>query len=134
MEGLMVVGRLIAVLALTVGPPLGWAILLNLRDRRQARLLDAVVAQVSSRDLRGRVAVRVRCGLLSPSSVVSVYVLTESPNEIWEIMTRLSGRLSPQIRLEVTGPVDRYFLATFIVEMRRRQPLPRPAQPTLATS
>lgn len=103
----------VMVLALTLGTPLVWALLLNLRDRRQARLLHAVLDQVSSPDLRGRVAVRVRSSVLWPRSRVEVSV-----QELWELMTRLSERLSPRVRLELTGPADRILLATFTVEGR----------------
>ncbi len=108
----------VMVLALTLGTPLVWALLLNLRDRRQARLLHAVLDQVSSPDLRGRVAVRVRSGVLWPRSRVEVSVLSWSVQELWDLMTRLSERLSPRVRLELTGPADRILLATFTVEGR----------------
>lgn len=134
MEGLMVVGRLTVFLALTLGTPLVWLALLNLRDRRQASVLHAVLREISSRELLGRVAVRVRCGVLSRRCVATVSILACSRNEIWEIMARLSGRLSPQVRLEVTGPVDRQFLATFTVKTTSGPPLLRRVQPFLATN
>lgn len=134
MEGLMLVGRVAMVLALTLGVPLVWLMLLNLRDRRQATLLNAVVDEVSSRELRGRVGVQIRSRVLSRRSVVTVNVFACSRNEIWELMTRLAQRLSPEVQLEVTGPVDRCFLATLTVKTTGRQPLARPSGPILATS
>ncbi len=126
-------GGFVASLALIIGPVLLWLILLNRRDRRQDRLLGSVLAQLSSPELRGRVAVRVRSGVLSPRSVVTLHVLAYSRSEIWEIMTRLSQCLSPHVKLEVTRPQDRQFLATFTVDTTRRQPRPCPPQPRLAT-
>lgn len=131
MEGPMMVGRVVIVVALTLGAPLVWLMLLNLRDRRQAALLSAVLDQISSRELRGRIGVQVRSGVLSGRSVVTVNLLAPSRNEIWEIMTRFARHLSPEVRLAVTGPVDRHFLATLTVRMTGRQPLFRPV---LATS
>jgi hypothetical protein len=47
---------------------------------------------------------------------VEVSVLSWSVQELWELMTRLSERLSPRVRLELTSPADRILLATFRVE------------------
>lgn len=134
MEGLMVVGRVAVVLALTVGIPVIWLMLLNLRDRRQDRILKAALGEVSSRELMGRVAVRVRSGVLSGRSVVMIHILAYSPNEIWEIMTRLSRRLSSDVRLELTGTVGRDFLTTFTVKPVSGRPLPRAREASLAAS
>lgn len=134
MEAFMVVGRVAVVLALTLGWPIIWLMLLNLRDRRQDRVLQTVLGEVSSRELMGQVAVRVRSGLISRRSVVMVHILAYSPNEIWEIMTRLSRRLSPEVRLELTGTVGRDFLTTFTVKPVSGRPLPRPRQASLAAS
>lgn len=116
MAELGAVMAVIVMAALTLGAPLGWAVLLNLRDRRQARLLQTVLDRLGGRDLRGRVAVQVRCGVLRPRSVVRVHLLSASRSEIWELLARLSERLSCRIRLEVTGPVEHPLMATFTLE------------------
>ena len=103
----------VLVALVVIGGPLIWAMALNLRDRREARLLNAVLAELSGPDLRGRVAIRVRAGLLGIPSMVKVHVLSASRQEIWEILGRLSERLSRRVRLEVTGPVERPLSATF---------------------
>jgi hypothetical protein len=123
--------RFAIVVAFAVGTPVIWLILLNRRDRRQLALAHGVLDRVNSRDLRGRVAVQARSGLLWGRSVVTVDVLASSRNEVWEIMTRLSRHLSPRVRLEVTGEIDQDLIATLVVEPMRR--LPRPAAPSLAT-
>lgn len=133
MEALGGLGRLVLVVVFPIGTLLGLALLLNLRDRRQARVLGTVLHELNSRDLRGRTAVRVRCGLLSPRTLVSVYVLSCSRDEIWEIMTRLAQRLSPRIRIEVSGPQDRRFLVTFTLQTTGWRLPVRPPQPSLAT-
>jgi hypothetical protein len=103
----------VLVVMLVLGGPLIWAMALNLRDRREARLLGAVLAELSGPDLRGRIAIRVRAGLLGVPSMVKVHLLCASRQEIWEILGRLSERLSRRVRLEVTGPVERPLAATF---------------------
>ena len=103
----------VLVVMLVLGGPLIWAMALNLRDRREARLLNTVLAELDGRDLRGRVAVKVRSGFLWAPSVVKVHLLCASRQEIWEILGRLSERLSRRVRLEVTGPVERPLAATF---------------------
>ena len=106
----------VVVVALTAGIPLVWALLLNLRDRRQERVLQSVLPHLDSRDLRGRVALRVRSGVLWPRSRLELSVLSWSPQEIWELMTRLSECLSSRVHLEVSGSADRVLLATFTVD------------------
>lgn len=103
----------VAVAMLVLGGPFIWAVALNRRDRLEARLLSTVLAELGGRDLRGRVAIKVRAGLLWAPSVVKVHVLCASRQEIWEILGRLSERLSRRVRLEVTGPVERPLAATF---------------------
>ncbi len=128
-----IVSVLVAVLAL--GGPLIWAMALNLRDRREARLLSTVLAELDGPELRGRVAVKVRARLLWAPSVVKIYLLGASRQEIWEILGRLSEHLSRRVRLEVTGPVERPLAATFILTdraieaHRRTQATERPAAP-----
>ena len=103
----------VLVVMLVLGGPLIWAMALNLRDRREARLLSTVLAELSGPDLRGRVAIGVRAGPLGAPSVVKIHLLCASRQEIWEILGRLSERLSRRVRLEVTGPVERPLAATF---------------------
>ncbi len=103
----------VLVVVLVLGGPLIWAMALNVRDRREAWLLSTVLAELSEPDLRGRVAIRVRAGLLGTPGVVKVHLLCASRQEIWEILGRLSERLSRRVRLEVSGPVERPLAATF---------------------
>lgn len=118
-------------LGFAFGTPLGlWMALLNRRDRRKEGLLTAVFRELSSRDLRGRIAVQVRSGVLSPRSVVAVDVLAASEKEMWEIMARLAERLSHPVRIEVTGQVDPHFVTTLAVETTGRQARPRPSLAT----
>lgn len=121
-------------LGFAFGTPLSlWMALLNRRDQRKAGLLGAVMGQLSSRDLRGRIAVQVRSGVLFPRSVVAVDILEASRSEIWEILTRLAQRLSPHVRIEVTGRVDPDFVATATIETARGQTRPHPSRPCQAT-
>ncbi len=118
-------------LGFAFGTPLSlWMALLNRRDRRKEGLLTAVFRELSSRDLRGRIAVRVRSSVLSPRSVVAVDILEASRSEIWEILTRLAQRLSPRVRIEVTGRVAPDFVATATVETTRGQARPCPSPAT----
>ena len=133
MQELIELSGAFVVMALTTGPVLVLAALLNLRDRRQARLRSSVLAMISSRDLLGRVAIQVRSGVLRQKSVVTVHVLGGSELELWEILTRLARRLSPRIRLELTGQMDGLIPATLTVQTTAR-PFPPPSRPTLATS
>lgn len=72
-----------------------------------------MLAELDGPELRGRLAFTVRAGLLWVPSVVKIYLLGASRQEIWEILGRLSEHLSRRVRLEVTGPVERPLAATF---------------------
>jgi len=134
MRELIELSGALAVMALTMGPVLLWAALLNLRDRRQARLRSSVLALISSRDLLGRISLKVRSGVLGRKSVVTVHVLGGSERELWELLTRLARRLSPRIRLELSGQMDGLIPATLTVKTRTVPPFPRPLRPTLDLS
>jgi len=134
MQEIIQFGGALVVLALTLVPVVAWAAFLNLRDRRQTRLLQSVLEEVRSRDLLGRIAVRVRSGALRRRSAVTVHILGGSEEELREILTRLAQRLSPRVRLELISQLDGVVPATLTVEPRPARPFPRPARPTLATS
>ncbi len=133
MGGLMQLGGLLVVIALTYGPLVALMVLLNLRDRRKSRLHRTVLKQFASRDLRGRVAIQVRCALLSPRSVVAIDMRACSRDEIWEAVGHLSRSLPPCIRLVVDGMVDPQSPATFTVEATSTLPLCHPSRPSVAT-
>ena len=94
-------------------PVLGWGlpvaltlaliVLLNRRDRRQARALDVVSAQFEPAVLRSDVAISVEAGLFSEWTAVVVDMPDSSPEEAGEAFTRLSKVLSPQTGLLVRG-------------------------------
>ncbi|MBI4588577.1 MAG: hypothetical protein HY725_07035 [Candidatus Rokubacteria bacterium] len=109
----------IIIALLVLGGPLGAALLLNVRDRRERRLLQAVLDCLNGRELRGRVAVEVRCGLLSPRGLVRVHLLAATRSEIWELLGRLAERVPSRVRLEVRGPMEQPALATFTLEPAR---------------
>jgi hypothetical protein len=109
------------------GPVLVWLILLNLRDRRTARLRLAVSEPLASAELRGRIAVQVRCAVFARSSTVIVDALACTHHEVWEIFTRAASRLPPCVRLLVHGAVGHQFARQFTLEtVTRRLPARRP--------
>jgi hypothetical protein len=114
-------GELALWLGLAVSPVLVPALLLNLRDRRESAVLGTVGAQLSSRELRGRIAVRVRCALLGKGGVVALDMRDCSQEEIWGAMVRLSRSLPPTVQLVVDGVVDRDAPVTFAVQAAARR-------------
>ena len=127
MEGLMLVGRVAVVLAFAAGIPLVGLMLLNRRDRRREKILQTVLDELSSRELMGRVAVRVRSGVLWRRSVVMIHILAGAPDEIWEIMTRLSRQL-PEVQFRLTGTVGWDPVTPFTMSLDGRKPFPRLAE------
>lgn len=111
--------RLVIGVAVAVVPLLGLMELFNRRDRREAMVLKTVLGKFNSAGFRGRITVRVRCGLIFPSSAVCIGFVAASRDELLEIMARLARSFLAEIRLTVTGPVDGFFLATFRAETSR---------------
>jgi hypothetical protein len=78
-------------------------VLLNLRDRRRAKLLDVVSGQFESAALRSDVAISIEAALLSECALVVVDMPDYSQAEAREAFGRLSKVLSPQVGLLLRG-------------------------------
>ena len=109
-------------LLLTAGFGLG-PILLNARDGRRAMLLATAWALVP-RDLRGMIAIEVRCPLLWGANVVEVDMCDCGREQIWEAVTRWQAGLPPRARLLVTGSLDDRVPTEFTLETACRSALP----------
>lgn len=124
---LMVLGGLLAVFLVTGGPLLALSWLLDLRDRRQSRLREAVLRHVTAEEVRRRIRVDVRCALFSRKGLVTLDMSACSREEIWEAVTRLSHRLPPRVRVAVFGALDGQRTAVFRLPPAGRRPLEHPA-------
>lgn len=120
-------GAYLAMLALALGPWVGLSWLLDLRDRRRARLRDAVLRLMTSEDVRRRIRIDVRSALLSRGDVVTVDMSACSQEEIWEAVTRLSRGLPPRVRVAVLGALDGQWTAVFRLPPSGGRPLGPPA-------
>jgi hypothetical protein len=107
--------------------------LLNWRDRRAMRLRYAVLDQLALPELRGRVGIHIRCALISRRSTVVVDLLAGTPNEVWNVCTRVASRLPPHTRLVVQSTLDRAGVRPFTLETTTGQ-LPSHASHTLLVS
>ena len=133
MLGLMQLGGLLAMIAMTYGPVVGLLGLLNRRDRRESAILGSVLTQFASPNFRGRIAAEVRCALFSRRSVVKVNALACSREEIWDAIARLSRSLPSRVRLVIHATGDPELPAAFTVEIPGRQPGCRPPRTSVAT-
>lgn len=122
MDALRALGGVFLAAAVAVAPVAGLALLLNLRDRRRASLLAAVADVVGAPDLRGRVGLEVRCGMLSPGGRLAVHLAASSGEEILALLSRLSRRLSPRVRLSVDSRLGEAPPTGLWVEARRAGP------------
>ena len=129
MNVLVQLGGFFVVILFTVGPVLALLLLLNLRDRRHARLLD-VVWQLAPRDLSDHVAIQVRCAVFTRRAVVTVDMHACSRDEIWVAIARWSTGLPPKVRLLVNGRVDLGVAARFTLETNCRPLLGCPPRPS----
>ena len=133
MDALTQIAGFLMVFGLTGGPLVVLLSLLNCRDRCESVLLGIVLAEFASPEFRGRIATRVRCGLLARRSVVRVQILGGSRDEIWDALVRLARRVPPSVRLVVEGTMDPDFPAPFTVETAGRHPFWRLQRPCVAT-
>lgn len=124
---LMWLGAYIALLVLTLAPWVGLSWLLDRRDRRRARLREAVLRSITSEDVRRRIRIDVRSALLSRGGVVTVDMSACPREEIWEVVTRLSHGLPPRVGVAVLGSIEGQGIAVFRLEPPRRRPLQQPA-------
>jgi hypothetical protein len=91
-------------IAMLSAPVIALALLLNRRDRREERLLGAV--RDALWEFRGLYGVQARCAPLGWSSIVYVWLSTETPGEVWTIILLLSQRLPTGIRIVVDAPIS----------------------------
>ncbi|MCI0370456.1 MAG: hypothetical protein L0214_03530 [candidate division NC10 bacterium] len=133
MEALMQVGGFVLMVRMTYGPVVALLGLLNLRDHRQSRLLGSVMQWFPPREFGGRLAVQVRCALLSPRSVVTLDMRACSREEIWQAVARLSRSLPPGVRVLVDGTIDPQCPAPVTLAIPGRRPLARPSHPSAVT-
>jgi hypothetical protein len=133
MESLMQLGGFLLVVGITYGPVVGLLELLNLRDRRQSRLLGRVMKELPAGEFGGRLAVQVRSALLSRRSVVTLDMRACSRDEIWQTVARLSRSLPAGIRLVVDGTVDPSCPSPVTLAVPGRRRLACPSQPSPVT-
>lgn len=124
---LMWLGGYMALLVLALAPWVGLSWLLDRRDRRRARLREAVLQLATSEDLRGRVKVDVRSALFSRGGVVTLDMGACSREEIGEAVRRLASELPPRVRVAVLGALAGRRTAVLRLEPSRRRPLGHPA-------
>ena len=105
-DGLTRLAHLIVVLVVVVGPLVAWLLLLNRRDRREDRVHTALSPVLHAPDLDERLAVQVRCGVLSARCVARVYFSALSGGELWAFGTRLARIVPRHVRLVLDGTID----------------------------
>lgn len=124
------VTRVVVGCAMTFGPVVVLLSLLNRRDARAAKLREAVLAELPLVELRGLIAIQIRCGVLSRRSLVRIDMVACTREQIWDAITRLPYILPPYVRLAVSGTVDRQFTSTFTLETKGRCKLYPLCQPS----
>jgi len=102
MHALIDIGTVVAVGLFTVGPVVGWMLLLNARDRRREALLGTMWV-LASRDLRPSIAIQVQVNVLSRRAIVAVDMRDCTRNQIWDAVVRWCAGLPPGVGLCVNG-------------------------------
>jgi hypothetical protein len=91
--------------------------LLNLRDRREDRLLGMVARELFR--MRGTVACRVHCAAFWPVSTVQLDMWLCTPHDMWDTSLLVLERIPPGVRLVVEGPMNEELVGTLTLVARR---------------
>ena len=118
-QSLIHIGHLLVGFMILFGPVIVLLLILNARDRRESTLRGIVFEQLRSPDLRGLFTFRIRHALFLGSSVVDVNLWDCSKEQIWNTTTRLSIHLPLEVRLIVTGTMDREHKVGFTLKLKR---------------
>jgi len=105
---------------ISIGGPLIFLIaLLHVRDHRKSIIEGIACKELNSPDLRGLVAVNIRCALLSKRCTVGIDMWNCSDERIWDVIEGLRVNLPSHVRLVVNGIAARSPKAIFLLEIRR---------------
>ena len=86
----------------TAGPVVGLMLLLNVRDRRRAKLLDTMWS-LAPRHLRHHMVIQARVSVLPRRSLITVDMRDCERSDIWDAFARWATGLPPGVRLHVYG-------------------------------
>ena len=125
-QSLIHIGHLLVGFMILFGPVIVLLLILNARDRRESTLRGIVFEQLRSPDLRGLFTFRIRHALFLGSSVVIVNLWDCSKEQIWDTTTRLSISLPSEVRLIISGTMDREHKVEFALKIKREAASLRP--------
>ena len=125
-QSLIHIGHLLVGFMILFGPVIVLLLILNARDRRESTLRGIVFEQLRSPDLRGLFTFRIRHALFLGSSVVIVNLWDCSKEQIWDTTTRLSISLPSEVRLIISGTMDREHKVRFALKIKREVASLRP--------
>ena len=125
-QSLIHIGHLLVGFMILFGPVIVLLLILNARDRRESTLRSIVFEQLRSSDLRDLFTFRIRHALFLGSSVVIVNLWDCSKEQIWDTTTRLSISLPSEVRLIISGTMDREHKVRFALKIKREVASLRP--------
>ncbi len=118
MTALMISFAKLIVGLISIGGPLIFLIaLLHVRDHRKSVIEGIACRELNSPDLRGLVAVNIKCALLSNRWTVEVDMWNCSNERIWDVMEGLRVNLPSSVRFVVNGIVAH---SNVLKDVRRR--------------
>ena len=104
-ELLTSIGKLAVGFLGILGPVVFLIICLHLRDQRKSMLYAIVLAELNRPHLRGLYTVRAKIRPLWADTVV-IDLWNCSPEQVWQVVERLSTKVPPRVRVEVNGISD----------------------------
>jgi len=101
-----------------LGPLVLFITFLRTRDRREAALSTTVLQELNSPNLRGLFSLKIkRRSIVSDTVIVDLWGC--SPEQVWDLMERLSARLPEHVRVEVNGMSGWRLNSTYTLTLRK---------------
>jgi hypothetical protein len=120
MEALLLnLGKLAGGFLGMLGPIAFLMALRGVRDRRESALTLTVLGELNSPELRGLFSLKVKSRFIGKDSVV-VDLWDCPPEQVWDVMEKLSAKLPSDVGVEVNGLSDSRSRSAWTVTATRR--------------
>jgi hypothetical protein len=123
------IGQLALGFAYILAPVIAVLLFLKYRDRKATQLNTLVLKELNVHELRGLYTVQLKSGIFAGDSVI-IDLWGCSRERMWEVVSRLSAHLPPNVRLVLNGISDPGSRSALTLKIERRTLVcPAPCMP-----